>query len=354
MKIGIVTLHGYFNYGNRLQNYALVNTLQKMNHEVDTIVLKTNKLGPPSLTERIFKKRSILDYLRIPERLISRVGNKKYLEFLEAKEIKLKRFSKEHLNEVFVDIVDLESMVLKYDYFIAGSDQIWHEGSKSFYFLEFSPKEKNISYAASIGTDFLTTNHKKFILEKIHSIRHVSVREITAQNVIFDLVGYRPEIVLDPVFLLSQEQWNELASKSLLDVSKPYLVTYFLNKGSFKKVNIFAKKRGLVIINLYHPFNKIFTKSSVEDFVRLISNSSYIFTDSYHAMLFSIIFNKKFVVFSRGNMNTRFDTILTQLKLKDRYNQIDNIDKHINYEDVNRSIRILVEKSMKFLERSIC
>src|SRR5699024_11723880 len=35
-KIGIITLNGYFNYGNRLQNFALQETLKRYNFEVET------------------------------------------------------------------------------------------------------------------------------------------------------------------------------------------------------------------------------------------------------------------------------------------------------------------------------
>ena len=49
------------------------------------------------------------------------------------------------------------------------------------------------------------------------------------------------------------------------------------------------------------------------DFVSLIKNSEYVFTDSFHATAFSLIYKKQFFVFNRyknGGMNDRIKSIL--------------------------------------------
>jgi hypothetical protein len=99
-RIAIITLPGYFNYGSRLQNYALVRSLQKMGHNVDTLVVKPNEQQPdpsPKLLFRIFRKRKISNFIRILGNNLNGFIDNQYNQSIKEKEIKLKQFSYKYL-----------------------------------------------------------------------------------------------------------------------------------------------------------------------------------------------------------------------------------------------------------------
>ena len=353
MKIAILTLHGYYNYGNRLQNYALVKTLQKMGYDVDTLVVKSYN-EQPTFLEKISRKRKISDYIRIPRRLLNRFLDSKYNQQINLKKKKLEQFSDKYLNEIFVDQVRLSFLSNQYDYFIAGSDQIWNENwTKDYYFLNFSPKEKNIVYAASIGNDHISDDYREHLKKMLKNFKAISVREVLAQEMISDLVEETPVWVLDPTLLLNYKEWNEIAEQSELEVNGSYLLTYFLGAAPSSEIKHLAKERGLNVVNLYNPKNKYYLSASVEDFLKLFSQASMVLTDSFHGTVFSLIYEKKFVVLPRGDMNTRLHSILNLFGLENRFADITIITKEIDYQFVKNSLKIQQKISLEWLENNL-
>jgi polysaccharide pyruvyl transferase WcaK-like protein len=349
MKIAVITLHGYFNYGNRLQNYALVKTLQKMGHDVDTLVVKSY-IEQPTFLEKISRKRKISDYIRIPRRLLNRFLDSKYNQQINLKKKKLEQFSDKYLNEIFVDQDRLSFLSNQYDYIIAGSDQIWNEKwTKDYYFLNFSPKEKNIAYAASIGNDHISDDYRESLKEKLRNFKSISVRETLAQEMISNLVEERPLCLLDPTLLLDRKEWNVIADQSEILVKGNYLLTYFLDEAPSNEIKFIAKERGINVVNLYNPKNKKYLSASVEDFLKLFSQASMVLTDSFHGTVFSLIYEKKFVVLPRCDMNTRLHSILNLFGLENRFADITVIDEEIDYQIIKKIIKTKQMSSLEFL-----
>jgi hypothetical protein len=347
-KIAVLTLHGYFNYGNRLQNYALVNSLQNMGYDVVSLVVKYD-LRTKLMDKRIFN-REIDYYINLPKKIMLMLFDIKYQSHSKIKETKLRRFSDEYLNEIFVDLETLENLREHYDYFIAGSDQIWNENfTKDYFYLDFSIKEKNIAYAASIGKDLISDDFKNYLVKKLKNFKAISVREQLGVEIISGLTEKNIKLVLDPTLLLYKNDWDLLAKNSKIGIEEKYLLTYFLGNAPYREIKKVSIEHNLKIVNLYNPKNAEYLSASIEDFLRLFSHASFILTDSFHGTIFSIIYEKKFVVLPREDMNSRIYSILNMFELEDRFNKISRINQEIDYANVKSILNLRRLDSLKFL-----
>ncbi|NMA75366.1 MAG: polysaccharide pyruvyl transferase family protein, partial [Bacteroidales bacterium] len=208
-KVGIITLNGYFNYGNRLQNYALERVLRSFDCDTSTIKVQnidasTSKDTVLYRLQRIVRKDKgeILDKLQRKTRNI--IHKTEIKESTRIRTEIFKDFTKKHIRETDLTISNGDinkDIIEQYDFFVAGSDQVWNpyyvQGS-STYFLDFAPKEKRISYAASFGVATLPEEYKENYREFIINILHLSVREEAAAKIIKDLTGKDALVHVDP------------------------------------------------------------------------------------------------------------------------------------------------------------
>src|SRR5690625_3222498 len=260
-KIGIITLNGYHNYGNRLQNYALQTTLERMGFVADTLVGKDNnqvKKQNVSYMNRILKimKQPLSNTMESVNRKIKNIIYKNRINLRE--EI-FKDFSDKYINECSYMITNdaiPEGMAEEYNFFIVGSDQVWNPHYKKgspIEFLTFAPKHKRISYAASFVISEIPEEYKRIYTNYLSEMNHISVREDAGADIVRSLTGREAEVVLDPTLLLSKEEWMEIAET---DPDKPkngYILTYFL--GEIPKdrkgfINRISKEHNLEVINL--------------------------------------------------------------------------------------------------------
>lgn len=338
MKVEIITIQCP-NYGNRLQNYALQETLKSIGVEV------TSNKTINATVKRIFK--NLLKVIR-------NKNSSDYFLHFDIKNIKF-RYSKKVCS-------DSESI----DYYIAGSDQIWNPNfsfNSDREFLTFAPPKKKIAYAASIGISELSEEQKLRFKNNLSDFKAISVRENDAADLIYNIIGKRPEVVLDPTMLLTKEEWQKVSRQSKLKIEKPFIVKYFLgirNKEIEEKIEIFAKENNYEIIDITAD-NCAYVIGPAE-FVYLLQHSQMNFVDSYHGTVFSVIFNKSFYTFSRpnekgyGNMNSRFDTIFSLLPMKERYvvNLGDVIfSSKIDYSKINAILEIERHKSIGFIKEAL-
>ena len=153
-KVGIITLNGYFNYGNRLQNYALQEVLKSLGFNVETIIYNTNEgniLTRKEKVQKIFEKLSKLKNYSFNDILDKSVNvymhKKNAKEDTERTKI-FKNFSKNYINETdyFISKNNIPNdLNERYDFFVTGSDQVWNPdspGEKAIYFLNFADKKK--------------------------------------------------------------------------------------------------------------------------------------------------------------------------------------------------------------------
>ena len=190
-------------------------------------------------------------------------------------------------------------------------------------FFVFDDKKRKIIYAASFGKETLKKYEAKRYGEFLKELQYVSVREETAQKLVSKISGREPELVLDPTLLRPYEYWKKKADTSKKKYTN-YIFCYFLNltKEKIEESQRYAERNNCKIVMipyLHDREDEMFgdiqdTNVAPNDFLKLIENSTAVLTDSFHATVFSLIFNKEFWVFGRNsgsyNMNTRIDNIL--------------------------------------------
>ena len=305
-KIAIYTIVS-MNYGNRLQNYALSRVLHNLGYEVETIRRYPVKIKWLNILKKTVRSCIVKD---------------KFTNFyLFDKKIKW--------SDCFVNqdgySKDIEQ---HYDAFVIGSDQVWNltfgfinENS----FLPFVKTKRKISYAASFGVDSFDEKFCKQA-EALHDIAAISVREETGAEIARQIIGKPVEVLVDPTMLLTREAWAEIAKKPFPGMSdKRYIFLYFLGNISEKRnaiIQRIAQKHGFHIHSVLGS-QATLTNCGPAEFVYLISHAALVLTDSFHACVFSIIFQKPFAVFDRESndekMTSRIITLLQRFDLEDRY-----------------------------------
>ncbi len=303
-KVAIVTIISR-NYGNRLQNFALQQYLKSIGVKAETIPIR---------------KKNIYSYIKlIIKTIFIREDYNISWEWFDRK-IKWSKYIPQ----------SNKNISQKYDYFIAGSDQIWNykfECNSQREFLPFAKSNQKIAYAASIGLDELP----KYIEQKykvyLKSFNKISVREKSAADLVYNLTGNKVPVMLDPTMLLTAEQWKNIVAKSNIMMNSKYIVKYFLGTKNIlydKYINDYAKKINADIIDITNPPENLKYKISPIEFVSLIMDCEAVFTDSFHSGVFSILFHKNFIIFERpyqegyGKMSSRLDTLLELFSLKGR------------------------------------
>ncbi|MBE5744097.1 MAG: polysaccharide pyruvyl transferase family protein [Clostridiales bacterium] len=388
-KVGILT-HYYdsVNYGGVLQAYALCKTINKMQgyyaeqinynfYYSDILPYAEKKLN---LFQKIGKIGLKGIFSKINKKLIAKRNRKNKLRNLYMSK-KREDFSsfKENINSsksIFCkDDIHLASEL--YDCFITGSDQVWNLAwyHKAF-FLDFVSSEKpKISYGASISMPCLTDNQKQIFKNSLRDFKAISLREKSSVSLIQDLVSKDVEVVLDPTLLLSKEEWNEVCEDRLIE--DKYVFCYFLgnNSKAGKLAKEYAKKFGYKLVSI--PFasdvmsyyDDKFGDINIFDagpqkFLSLVKHAECIFTDSFHATVFSNIFCKEFFVFNRnpsGEMSGRIYDITELFGCENRFcyggdklklSYLLSQEK-LDYDKENSNFIKLKDKSLKFIKDNI-
>ena len=404
-KVGIITYYYHSNnYGGNLQSYALASYINKLSgfkaeqicfdflhsqkqYNSDSIGICLNQNKNTTSKKTITFIRKILIFLG---KLVSLATYKRaiirFLNIINSNKFYLRECAILRFN---TDLIPHSSMVYTssniiecndaYDIFITGSDQVWSVPSNEF-MLGFVDKKNKVSYAASIARTDVTESHRLFIKDKIKLFNNISVRDNSDKDIVSKLTDLPVEVVLDPVFLLEKKEWDTISGHNRFSDVK-YVFCYFL--GESKKFNKiiknFAKKNNLKIVIVPNfknnenstSFSDLFFGNykpydiSPSDFLTLIREAEYVFTDSFHALAFSLIYNKNFFVIDRiskwGKMNSRITNLLEKVGLSDRFcnnKDKENVEyisrmKPINYSEINDLLEKEKQKSCDFLKNSL-
>ena len=380
-KLGICVCYQHRNYGSQLQSYATTVELKKRNIDFEIIRYK-KKITPLFILKalpRLFNPVFISDrvMLRYQKRLMLKL--KPELEKNNAIRNKcLADFSAERftdLSPIYYGYESLQKGSENYWGVMSGSDQLWAPGgiTSNFYNLMFAGENtKRISYATSIGVAQIKPKLHKVYREFLNKMDNISVREIAGKKLVEQLSHKKAQVVVDPVMLLTAEEWlKEIPLENRYD--EPYIFAYFLGEsGEHRKaVTEFAKKKGLKIVTTHHmdKYNKAdegfgdyapFDVGPAE-FVNFIRNAEYVFTDSFHGSVFSVLYEKKFMIFTRyaddnvASKNSRIDSFCEIYGLSDRRykGNAEEIDNEIDYKTVLAKVQQEREKSKAFLDKSL-
>ena len=361
MKIGILTYHRSHNYGALLQAIATRTYLTKFKHEVYYIDYwpKYHKEIYEIFSYNIFKKKSLLDKCRYLKYILKHYKNRKrrfnnFTFFIE-------KYISPYCNPVDKDI--------EYDCIIYGSDQIWRHQMwnnnlfNPVYFGHHNIKtKKHVSYAASMGEITIDLNDSIFLRTHLSRFDWLGVREEQLLNKLNGLNFYNTQLNIDPTLLFNAKEWNKIIP-SYNRRKKKYILYYNLLNGSFneKSIQEIAQKEKLEIVYLHGSGQFIESKNSISTggpdvMIELIRNADFVFTSSYHGLVFSIIYNKPFYA-SFINNSSRAYSLLNTLGITDRLLtpmiDIEKLNYSIEYDKVNKILDEQKKESINFLNKII-
>lgn len=356
MKIGIVTITLGQNYGNRLQNYAVQQVLKKRNYKVRTFREKEwNNTFSYRVKARIRKKTGY-HWNKKSERIEKfEKFNKRYIKFD-------KHFLKRNGKNMKFE--------KKYDKFVVGSDQVWNTKFDIIgkeYFLSFVKNKPKISLAASVGLDVIDEKiySYKIFLEQFKGI---SVREEKGKEILGQVIDKDIKVILDPTLMLDVEEWIQIEEK-VPNIADDYIFCYLLGNYSIEytnKIREYAKERNMNVyfacadqeIDAINVNNTEFAFSPGE-FVYLIHNAEKVITDSYHAVILSLLFKRNYIVIDRKDFNSRmksrFETLAETFKIKSMFCENDDFSQNaqVDQENFKSELKMKRNEFNEFVDKYI-
>lgn len=367
MNIGIITWFKGINYGTNLQAIALQYYLKTQGHEVKLLNFDVSGISNSK------RKKFLARLLYQPEKYAMKYFEHKYEKEIECKKNKIKETVLDYCN--FTKKINNEEDYIRecnsFELIICGSDQIWNPNWYHRYYYADYPaiKARKISYAPSLGVNSIPEETAKEIKRSLKGFEAVSVREFTGARSLSNLSHVEPQVVVDPTLLLSATEWSKIASDRI--VSDKYVLSMFLtdNLRHWHAAKIFAKKKKMKHIVIpycgvsYTEGDQLYTDAGLEDFLALIKDADYILTDSFHVIVFCLIFNRQFVAFQRfkenqyTSQNSRINNLLEIADVKARIlrygtSRIPTM-KEVDYQLVNKTLQVEIEKSKDYLLKAI-
>lgn len=368
MKVGIIT-HYYRsrNYGGNLQAYSLCRVIKKIGHNVEQISLDRAK----HKSLKFHLKQLIVKILSFQPKCFFNI--KKRSNYIL-------KFNRDFIpHSVPYSEKTIKKCVSNYDAFVVGSDQVWHPNAVCDAFLiQFVSSKDNkikISYSASVACDHLTDEQRERYRKALIDFNAISVRERDAVDLLQELTSKQVQWVLDPTLLLDDKEWNGICADRIVD--EKYIFCYFLGN-SVEQRNVaeeFAKKHGLKLVTLpylngkYRKCDKNFGDIRLfdvgpQEFLSLIKYADFVFTDSFHAMVFAGIYKRQHFEFLRDNkhnMSSRIYSLCELYETADHFcdtpektslEYIESVSP-INYERPLEKLSQMKEKSLNYLKENL-
>lgn len=380
-KVAILSVYDVYNYGSILQTYALQKVITDLG--LDNTIIRNDHRSKLSQIKRCFNA----PLLRMKVNFIIRDLYVRYIrrdlwEYFSSRKRSFDNFINDNL-EISPDWGDRQGIaqhIQNYDFALVGSDQVWNPMNlgKDFYTMSFVPKNvKRVTYAPSFGVSVIPKKQIAETKEYLEKIDCLSVREISGKEIIKQLTGREAPVVADPTILLPVEKWEEMVVPVHPNKNKPYIFCYFL--GTSKHHRDFANRlksyTKMDIVSLPHSdeicrWDFGFGDASPhgvgpKEFINLIAHASYVCTDSFHATVFSNLFNREFFSFGRyvdsnntASTNSRIPSLLSLLGDTERYidSRIDisnDLLKPVDFNIVNQNILSLRHSSSTYLKQSL-
>lgn len=376
MKVGIITWWRN-NYGSILQALALQQKLNQYNDlqyeiicqfgkkstSVDNVFDKIKSVGLAETCKRVFWKVAFKGL---------RLRNKKMQQFVDEN----LKVSNQQYNEH--DIADSNKY---YDTYICGSDQIWNPDlvpTDSMYWLPFVEKGKNkIAYAPSFGASTVTEKQKEQIKANLSTFKAVSCRENSGARTINQIIGEKKcEAVLDPTMLIERDYWDTISEDKIYD--EKYIFAYMLRgtAAQRKYIEKIARERNLRIVSIpfldyekIDPYDLKFGDYKLWDanpaeFISAIRHAEYVFCDSFHCIVFSILYHRPFFVFPKVGADgkvkksqiSRMTDLLELAEIKNRIlldNEEADLDAEIDWNNSDKRIQKARCDSERYLEQAL-
>lgn len=365
LRVATITYHKAYNYGSALQAYALNHYLNK--HGINAEVINYHSSAQDDLYKMFETPKSVMGLARNLQSLLEyknlKTHNKRFDQFV-----------KEYIcltESEYTEKSDLSELNDIYTHFICGSDQIWNPNCADFtkaYLLDFvSNKSKCFSYAASMAIEKLPDEWENPFVDALKEFKMLSVRENQGKEYIQKLLDRDVEVVPDPVLLLTEEEWLNISAPT--NIKGKYILCYFI--GDVSGMREFAKhmrkETGLQLVVIYKNIrdmlyrNKKYYSCGPREFISLIKNCEYVCTNSFHAVLFSLMFKKNFWAFvdlNAGSAKSRLESILNLTGMQDRIlckNKLlpQTILEDIDYSHIGDILTMLSDNGKNFLKKCL-
>lgn len=392
-KAGIITLYyGNDNYGGIAQAFALRKYIDSLGIDAELISyqrIRTEEIRKNRQKNEI-KTKGFIAFLRehtngalkvrcnrvldwIAEIIIHPAQLKRIKEGIKDRKAAFQR-SRDFLphSPVYTDDT-IHECTDRYDYFITGSDQVWKPGvlRGPFVFDFVEPGRAVFSYASSITSAQLDEEYGQYMKEQLSKYKWISVRETSARDYLEKQLNRTVDVDVDPTLLMDENDWVSLLPDRV--VNEPYLFAYLLGESRDQRrwIETIAKERKLKIVTLPHLTGRIrrcdihFGETQLYDidlmkFLRLIKDAELVCTDSFHAVVFSNIFESNFMVFERQvsaerfSMMSRIETLLDHFEEADRFVSSEEMAAkcsihQIDFATAKKRIKPLIDESRRKL-----
>lgn len=365
-NVGMVTLYSD-NYGSCLQAYSLYRTIVSLGY--NPILIKYNRANSLNNRERCSKLQKLM---KLPFKKILHL-------FLNYRMVRGRKFSCEQFRKKYLSFTEYPyssgrnvEINERFDAFVCGSDMMWCEvfaDDWEQYFLRFTQKRKRIAYAPSFGINKISLSNFtrcKLYLEGFDP-DCLSCRDKSGVTMIEQKFGLSARHVVDPTMLLSKNEWNQVIDHKPL-INDRYVLLYLFGGTSGNRKKIIEQVKGwnlgkikaIAIDGKYHIHNP---NIGPLEYVRLFRDAEFIITDTFHGLMFSLIFEKPFVVLTRedgvnwAQYSDRMTAQLDLLEIPERYHDMNDPlpdeFRTLDYTRISRQLEELRNDSLDYLSGAL-
>lgn len=322
MKTITTTFHHTTNYGAVLQSYALQHMIESLGHDNEILEF----VSPKKKKNQGFSLMQLI-----------KIGYLKYISFKRRKEVAILQqhfddFHKKYLKltKPYCNMEELrsDSKIQKYDCLITGSDQVWNLSTTPSFIdsrllLFGSEKCRRFSYAASLEELNYTNQQKDRMRSALKNFNGISIREELARVYIESFTGLKCERVIDPVFLLTRDEWMKIAKKPRLQ--GPYILCYQVqsNKRMEEVAYQLKKKTGYPVVSICNSAIRwiksdyFFHDVSIEEFLGFYNQAAYVVSASFHGVAMGLVFDKPVYAMVKKVRANRIRNVMDIMGLKD-------------------------------------
>ena len=381
--IGVCIKYFHTNYGGMLQAYATVALLEELGIDYELIQYQ-KKL---TVSEKIKSVPRLLNGVLLNDKyeaMVKKIGAKMHPSFEEKNAERIeafREFDHAHFTKLSPGFVGYEALcqgARRYSAVLTGSDQLWSPAGlpTNYYNLMFVPDDiRKISLASSFGVSQIPWYQRERTKEYLNRIPFISMRENRGAEIVEELTGRSVPVLIDPVFSFDKDGWNNLIPEKPVEWDD-YIFCYFLgeNKEHRAAARKLAEETGRKIVTLRHLDRYVSADEAFGDaapydvgpdrFLNILRNASAVCTDSFHGTVFSIIYEKQFIVFNRYSAdaryskNSRIDSLCANLGLNDRrYAGVDDIrqkmESSIQYDRIREKLMAGRNEIRGYLEAAL-
>lgn len=391
-KIALVTCYFQPNYGSQLQAFATQEAFVKLGLEHETIMIdgllpEINKAKYKYFLSKILDVNTVKDKMATVRKLLAKKRNPEYARNLEVRYGMFRDFASNMfiLSRRYDSKAQLGESAHGYAAFVVGSDQLWLPSNiaADYYTLNFVPDDVcKIALATSFGISVLPEKYGRKAGEFLNRIDYVSVRETSGQKLVKQWADRDVPVVCDPTIMFDAEELKKAIGADgdgkRFAKGEKYLFVYFLGNNPWEReiVKRVRKETGLKIVQIAHSDEYVksdegfadFTPYNVgpREFVELIRDAEYVFTDSFHCSVFSMLNSKRFFTFPRYSndgpvsTNGRLYSLLSLVKQEKRmvrksdvFNVADRLKEEVDYKVVHGELDKLRQFTWNWLERAL-